>query len=38
MIEIGFEVLTADDNSVHFSTLNIVSYVITNETIELIKI
>lgn len=36
MIEIGFEVLTADNSSVHFSTWNIISYVISDEKIEFV--
>lgn len=38
-IELGFEVLTADNNgdeSIHFSTWNIVSYVVANQEIELV--
>jgi len=37
MFEIGFEVLATGDNSVHFSAWNIVSYIITNDKIELLK-
>jgi len=39
-IELGFEVLTVDNNgddSTHFSTWNIVSYVVANQEIELVK-